>query len=268
MRPLLIALGLSAVTLICDAMGVVVGGGCNAADAGVNPRLLEARVQEPEPSDPDALTAALPVAQSPSAAGQAAFLDAEGGSCRVSLVVAMGAEATCYRGPTGAARCAGRGESRTFGAHFVATAEKDVNRLLVDRGAGEAQPACRVTAGRLACGSRLLGRAGHVVDGGLIASGSHSLTDIVWLEDDGRAYQYTHDAQEGTDSTAWIFSDLPVLAIARSDQTDSVCAVYTDGSLACIGSNSEGKLGTGGSVALEDEAVVLPPGSFDLRCGG
>jgi len=79
----------------------------------------------------------------------------------------------------------------------------------------------------------------------------------VWLHEED-------DSGRGT--TVQRLTDLPVLAIAYNYYTDSVCGVYNDGSLACWGSNTQGKLGTGSTADLAADTVVLSAGTFDLAC--
>jgi alpha-tubulin suppressor-like RCC1 family protein len=63
-----------------------------------------------------------------------------------------------------------------------------------------------------------------------------------------------------------MFTTGTVLAIAGNYYTDSLCAVYNDGSIWCVGSNDQGKLGTGTMTTLQVETMVQPPGSVDTSC--
>jgi hypothetical protein len=57
-----------------------------------------------------------------------------------------------------------------------------------------------------------------------------------------------------------------VLYLAGDFYTDSLCAIYNDGSVWCIGSNTNGKLGTGNNLTLTTETMVAPPGSAHVAC--
>ena len=57
-----------------------------------------------------------------------------------------------------------------------------------------------------------------------------------------------------------------VLYLAGSFYSDSLCAIYKDGAVWCIGSNRNGKLGTGNNLDLSVETMVAPPGSAHVAC--
>ncbi len=131
----------------------------------------------------------------------------------------------------------------------------------VSQGRGQ----CTVGPDGLDCeNDELLGRPGHVVDGGHISEGDFD-ESIVWLEDDGKVYRYDLDDEEVATTTE-LFTDVTSLAIAYHYYTDTVCAVTDSGAMRCVGSNTEGKLGTGDMEPLLEETEVLPSGTFDLTC--
>ena len=75
---------------------------------------------------------------------------------------------------------------------------------------------------------------------------------------------FCHEAMGGADST--LFDPGHVLSIATSPYTDSICAVYEDGSLHCLGSNTNGELGTGNFMPVTTPTMVAPPGSVRVGC--
>lgn len=130
--------------------------------------------------------------------------------------------------------------------------------------AAQARAECVVNVSGLYCrAGATLGTAGHVVDGGYVTV--PDATGYVYLEDDGAVYLY-QEFPDSRSTTVQHLVDMPVLAIAYNYYADSVCGVYNDGSLACWGSNTQGKLGTGTEAALAVDTVVLPAGTFDLSC--
>ncbi len=123
--------------------------------------------------------------------------------------------------------------------------------------ASAGRSSCQVRAEGLAC-DEIHGPAGQVVDGGAV--------DLIqdaqscWLDDAGKV-----QCQSGNTVIAR-FEAMPVLALASNLYTDSMCVVYQDASLACVGSNTAGKLGTGDLDPLVDEQVVRPAGSVHIDC--
>jgi hypothetical protein len=141
----------------------------------------------------------------------------------------------------------------------VSFAETDVWR------SSQGRADCTVGADGLDCdGDTILGRPGHVVDGGFIYGGNASAR-VVWLEDDGKVYVFEVDDDEVTLTTE-IFTDVTSLAMAYHYYTDSICVVTDTGSMRCVGSNNAGKLGTGNTDPLVEETEVLAAGTFDLTC--
>jgi hypothetical protein len=117
---------------------------------------------------------------------------------------------------------------------------------------------CQVRAEGLTCYGRLHGPAGHIVDGNEV-DGARMGPGMAacWLTDDG---------QVGCSDGGRRFSDGKVLFLALSPYTDSLCAAYADGSLRCVGSNRQGKLGTGDDLDLARETEVAPPGTISTLC--
>lgn len=125
---------------------------------------------------------------------------------------------------------------------------------------------CFVTAGGLDCGvplgdmelPALLGEAGHVVDGGALGSLPRT---ACWLDDAGGAW-----CGESTSAAEPVFAEQPVLLLAVNGHSDGLCAIHADGSVACKGTNTNGRFGTGSLADLFLETTVAPPGTVDTRC--
>jgi hypothetical protein len=143
------------------------------------------------------------------------------------------------------------------------TADRSIDDTSVWR-AATGYASCTIEETGLVCGDDTVGTAGHVVDGGQITRGDGSRA-IVWLDDDGAVWIRTV-SRGGVETITQLFDDLPVLALAYNYYTDSMCVAYNDGSLACIGTNDQGKLGTGDEETLSEDAVVLPAGTIDVAC--
>jgi hypothetical protein len=123
---------------------------------------------------------------------------------------------------------------------------------------------CTVRADGLYCAGQLYGVAGQVVDGNRVQAvdpGSFG-EDTCWLTTAGEVFcRVSNDT-----STVQRFSARKVLALASNPYTDSLCAVYADASLSCLGSNAQGKLGTGDTLPLLTETLVQPPGTVRIGC--
>jgi hypothetical protein len=141
----------------------------------------------------------------------------------------------------------------------------------------------KVTPAGFACYSPAddvtLGTAGDVVDGnvamgGPVGVGTSYDYGYAWLDGAGRVTwtSYTPTASTPYDGPdAWspdqpIFTQGAVLALAGNLYTTSLCVVYADGSIACRGDNTGGKLGVAAPAFLAQETIVAPPGSIDVSC--
>ncbi len=123
---------------------------------------------------------------------------------------------------------------------------------------GESRTECQVRANGLVCGGTAYGPTnGTVVAGSQIqGAGGPGNPTVCWLVNDGTV----------TCTTGPRFAANRVLFLAADYYSDSLCAIYTDGSVWCIGSNSNGKFGTGNTAALTTETMVAPAGSARVRC--
>jgi hypothetical protein len=128
----------------------------------------------------------------------------------------------------------------------------------------------RVTAGgfEVALGLEAptaLGCAGQVVDGvvtGFIGGEARAC----WLDFHGRVTCRVASESDDRLSTVAELEAKPVLALAGSYYADSMCAVRVDGSIACLGANGVGQLGTGDQAYRHEPTEVQPPGSVDVSC--
>jgi hypothetical protein len=98
----------------------------------------------------------------------------------------------------------------------------------------------------------IYGRPGHVV-----TIDNYQAETPQWLEDDGQSYI--------GGGTTWL-PDETQLAFFGHDYTLTWCAVLVDGSMWCMGDNSQGKLGLGHEETVTTPTQVLPAGTFDTTC--
>jgi hypothetical protein len=121
--------------------------------------------------------------------------------------------------------------------------------------AAESYTSCQVRAHGLQCDGEMFGPTdGTVVMGA--RAGGRRLYETCWLTERA-SVTCTYGPR---------FAAGKVLYLALDYNTDSLCAIYNDGSVWCIGSNPHGKLGTGSDAALEVETMVAPPGSARVGC--
>jgi hypothetical protein len=119
----------------------------------------------------------------------------------------------------------------------------------------EGRTDCQVRANGLVCAGTSFGPTnGTVVSGAELFGGMMNVT--CWLDSAG-----TVGCTNGPR-----FAPGKVLFLATNSYSDSLCAIYNDGSIWCIGSNSNGKFGTGNTAALATETMVAPPGTARVRC--
>ena len=163
--------------------------------------------------------------------------------------------------------CAGTATPTPYGQPAVAVGTTGQTGLWVDTtGTAKASDAavvrpaesrtdCQITTAGMKCGAMTYGPTnGTIVSGTL--TGSAAAPVPCWLTDNGNV----------TCSTGPRFAAGKVVLLAASYNTDSMCAIYNDGSVWCIGSNSNGKLGTGTTTALAVATLVAAPGSARVRC--
>ncbi len=138
----------------------------------------------------------------------------------------------------------------------------DPSVLRVSAGRSE----CQVQASGLHCPFATLGTPGSVVDGSVVESmNGDQNREACFLTADGKVTCARRDIH-GMYTMQPVFTRGTVLSLAANYYTTSMCAVYSDGSLYCVGSNDLGKLGTGDTMALATETMVQPPGSVRINC--
>lgn len=119
---------------------------------------------------------------------------------------------------------------------------------------------CKVRTGGLDCEDVpgvYYGTAGSVVDGNEVMMPPSAGFSVCWLDSSGRLF-----CKDGSQH----FSTVTVLAFGSSPYTNTLCAAGSDGSLWCVGDNSQGKLGNGNTSALSTDTQVQPPGSLRISC--
>ncbi len=140
----------------------------------------------------------------------------------------------------------------TFGNHNVDDAQ-------VFRPA-QGRTECQIrSSGFVSCAGANYGPSGQVVDGGNVGWPGSGGVAVCWLTAD-KGVQCSGAGQ------LTYFEPGRVLAFAHHYYTDSLCAAYDDGSLWCIGSNNQGKLGTGDLADVAVETEVASAGSVRIDC--
>jgi len=146
----------------------------------------------------------------------------------------------------------------------------------------ESRTECRISPSGLTCPglSSPLGPAGHVVMGGLIQglpdgppgppppgrdpTCSMLMGAACWLTDEG-IVQCATCTNTGLQTKSY-FGNGTVLDLGLNAYGNNLCAVYGDGSLWCMGSNTNGMLGTGDANPRSSPTQVQPPGSVRTKC--
>jgi hypothetical protein len=176
-------------------------------------------------------------------------------------------EQICGITTAGQVYCAGTATPTAYGQPAVAVGTPGQTGLWVDTtGAaklsdatvvrpGESRTDCQITTAGMKCGAMTYGPTNGTIVSGALTGGATAPVPC-WLTDNGNV----------TCSTGPRFAAGKVLLLAASYNTDSMCAIYNDGSVWCVGSNSNGKLGTGTTLALAVPTLVAAPGSARVRC--
>jgi hypothetical protein len=125
--------------------------------------------------------------------------------------------------------------------------------------ASQGRTKCTVGASGLACDDGTFGAKGQVVDGGYFEGeiDGDDLETHCWLSASGTVE---------CEHVPTLFAASRVLALLTTRNSLSLCAVYDDASLWCIGPNEHGKLGTGDLDPLEVATRVQPSGRVRIDC--
>jgi len=132
---------------------------------------------------------------------------------------------------------------------------------------------CRVTVQGLECdyAPGPVGTPGAVVMGGMrqtpMAPGPcFETTERCWLESNARVTCSVCDLQSGQQVLRSHFASGQVVSLGFNHYSDSMCAVYGDGSLWCVGSNWGGMFGVGDDQPRTTPVMAQPPGSVRVGC--
>jgi hypothetical protein len=125
---------------------------------------------------------------------------------------------------------------------------------------------CKIGADGYECGGTTpYGMPGTVVDGTVQGGGASGRA--CWLSSDGKVTCTPWSpGMPGPPIFGSMFTAMPVLAISGNFYSDDICGVYSDGSIACMGKNAHGELGTGDTAPVGAEKIVAPPGTIDVTC--
>jgi hypothetical protein len=121
---------------------------------------------------------------------------------------------------------------------------------------GESRTECQVKSTGLNCAGSQFGPTNGSIVNGTSVGGDPMNAPVCWLDDAGTV----------SCTTGPRFEPGKVVFLAADFYSDSLCAIYNDGSVWCIGSNADGKLGTGNNATLSVETMVAPPGSARVAC--
>jgi len=120
----------------------------------------------------------------------------------------------------------------------------------------ESRTVCQIKPHAMVCDGASYGPTNGTIVMGSEVDGGSFRDGVCWLTE-AAAVTCTYGPR---------FADGEVVYLAANLYTDSLCAIYRDGSVWCIGSNTDGKLGTGTTSELEIETMVAPPGSARFGC--
>jgi hypothetical protein len=120
----------------------------------------------------------------------------------------------------------------------------------------ESRTECQISAGLVCSMGGPFGPTNGTLVMGTSLGANPQNPGACWLTSDGTV----------TCSFGPRFAPNKVLFLAADFYSDSLCAIYNDGSVWCLGSNGKGKLGTGNTNTLTTETMVAPPGSARVAC--